>query len=341
MEKILVTGGAGFIGSNFIFYMLRKHNDTQIVCYDNLTYAGCLRSLRSIILSKDPNFRFVKGDITDAESVGRLMRTEQFDIVVNFAAQSHVDRAIKEPADFQTTNYVGTQVLLDAFNQYGISRFHQVSTDEVYGSIPLDSDEAFTEDAPLKPGNPYAASKAAADMLCMSYYNTYGTPVTISRSCNNYGPRQFPEKLVPKIITSALHNEKVPLYGDAQNVRTWLFVEDHCRAIDRIIHDGKIGNIYNVDGTDDYANINLAQDILQRMGKDPDEYIEFVEDRAGHDRRYSIDDTKLYDELGWEPEKDMDHGLNRTIDWYTRHTWWETIFDGTYKDTETELLKLV
>lgn len=341
MEKILVTGGAGFIGSNFIFYMLRHHENIQIVCYDNLTYAGCLRSLRTFIVNKDPNFRFVKGDITDAEQVGKLMRSEQFDIVVNFAAQSHVDRSIQDSSDFQETNYVGTQVLLDAFNQYGISRFHQISTDEVYGGIPLDSEKAFKETDPLKPGNPYAASKASADMLCMSYYNTYGTPVTISRCCNNYGPRQYPEKLVAKIITSAIRGEKIPIYGDGENIRTWLFVDDHCAAIDRIIHDGKIGNIYNVDGTDDYANIDLAHDILERMGKNPDDYIEFVEDRIGHDKRYSIDDSKIYDELGWEPEKDMDRGLNRTIDWYTRHTWWKTIFDGTYKDTEKELLKLV
>ena len=337
--KFLITGGAGFIGTNFIRYFLERYPSDEIVCLDKLTYAGKFENLEPFL--SDPRFTFAHLDVCDREGVFALFQEHRFDAVIHFAAESHVDRSIVTPDIFLQTNILGTAVLLDAVNRFGVKRFHQISTDEVYGSIPLDSDEAFTEDAPLKPGNPYAASKAAADMLCMSYYNSYGTPVTISRSCNNYGPRQFPEKLVPKIITSALHNEKVPLYGDGQNVRTWLFVEDHCRAIDRIIHDGKIGNIYNVDGTDDYANINLAQDILQRMGKDPDEYIEFVEDRAGHDRRYSIDDTKLYDELGWEPEKDMDHGLNRTIDWYTRHTWWETIFDGTYKDTETELLKLV
>ena len=339
MEKILVTGGAGFIGSNFIYYMLRHHDDVSIVCFDKLTYAGCLRNLKPLLLNRDPNFRFIKGDITDAETVNMLFRREQFDMVVNFAAQSHVDRSITDPAEFQHTNVLGTQVLLDAFNQYGISRFHQVSTDEVYGSIAVDDEEtAFDESAALNPGNPYAASKASADLLCMSYFNTYGTPVTISRCCNNYGPRQFPEKLVAKTIVSAELGKKIPIYGDGENVRTWLYVDDHCRAIDAILHGGKIGEIYNVDGTDAYSNLDLVKDILDRMDADPDLYT-FVEDRAGHDKRYSLDDSKLCDSLDWEPKYEMEEGLDRTIDWYRRHeNWWKAILDGSYREDEHRLL---
>lgn len=331
MEKILVTGGAGFIGSNFIYYMLRNHDDVSIVCLDSLTYAGSIKTLEPLIANNDPNFRFVKGDITDRKFVFRLFAEEQFDIVVNFAAESHVDRSIDTPEVFLKTNILGTQVLLDAFNKYGIKRYHQVSTDEVYGDLPLEAvDEFFTEKNPLKTSSPYSASKASADLLVMAYNRTYGTPVTISRCSNNYGPYQFPEKLIPLMISNILNGKNVPVYGDGLNVRDWLYVEDHCRAIDRIIHDGSIGEVYNVGGHNEHPNIEIVHTVLSELGKG-DECIEYVKDRPGHDRRYAIDASKLEAELGWTPTTDFETGISRTVDWYLNNRdWWENIISGEY-----------
>lgn len=331
MEKILVTGGAGFIGSNFIYHMLREHNDVSIICYDALTYAGSIKTLEPLIISHDPNFRFVKGDITDRAAVDKLFAAEQFDMVVNFAAESHVDRSIDTPEVFLKTNIIGTEVLLDAFNKYGIKRFHQVSTDEVYGDLPLDAkDEFFTEQTPLRTSSPYSASKASADLLVMAYGRTYGTPVTISRCSNNYGPYQFPEKLIPLMISNVLEGKPVPVYGDGLNVRDWLYVEDHCRAIDLILHHGKNGEVYNVGGHNEQRNIDIVRMVLGELGKG-DEFISYVADRPGHDRRYAIDAAKIEEELGWTPETDFEDGIPKTVDWYLNHkNWWENILSGAY-----------
>lgn len=329
MKKILVTGGAGFIGSNFIYYMLENHKDCKVVCLDKLTYAGNLATLAPIL--KNENFKFVKGDITDREFVYELFETEVFDTVVNFAAESHVDRSIDTPEVFLKTNVIGTSVLLDAFNKFGISRFHQVSTDEVYGDLPLDRpDLFFTETTPIHTSSPYSASKASADLLAMSYCRTYGTPVTISRCSNNYGPYHFPEKLVPLMIVNALADKPLPVYGRGENVRDWLYVTDHCRAIDFIIQDGTIGEIYNVGGHNERSNIDVVKTVLKVLGKD-ESLINFVKDRPGHDMRYAIDASKMEQELSWKPLVKFDDGIVKTIQWYLENReWWEDILNGEY-----------
>lgn len=311
---ILLTGGAGFIGSNFIFHMLRKYPTYRIVCVDALTYAGDLSTLEPVI--NHPNFLFVKLNICDREGIYSLFSQEQPDIVVNFAAESHVDRSIEEPEIFLQTNVLGVSVLMDACREFGNIRFHQISTDEVYGDLPLDRPELlFTEESPLCPNSPYSSSKAAADLLVLSYHRTYGLPVTISRCSNNYGPHQFPEKLIPLMIEKALRDEPLPVYGDGRNVRDWIHVSDHCKAVDLIIHKGRIGEVYNVGGNCEMANIDIVKRICQELGK-PESLIAFVEDRKGHDLRYAVDSTKLQKELGWKPEKAFARGLKETIEWY-------------------------
>lgn len=329
--NILVTGGAGFIGSNFIFYMLDKYPDYKIVCLDALTYAGNLETLESIM--NNSNFDFIKGDITDRDLVFKLFEKENFDIVVNFAAESHVDRSIEDPGIFLQTNIIGTQVLMDACRKYGVKRFHQVSTDEVYGDLPLDRpDLFFTEDMPIITSSPYSASKAAADLLVLSYYRTFKLPITISRCSNNYGPYQFPEKLIPLVISRALNNETIPVYGTGKNVRDWLYVEDHCHAIDLIIHDGTVGEVYNIGGHNERTNLEVVKTILKELNK-PESLITFVKDRAGHDLRYAIDPTKINKELGWYPVTSFDEGIKKTIRWYLDNKkWWDNIINGEYKN---------
>lgn len=318
---IIVTGGAGFIGSNFIYYMLDQHPDYRIVCVDSLTYAGNLSTLKDVI--DDSNFRFVKVSITDSAAMDSVFREEQPDIVVNFAAESHVDRSIENPSVFLETNILGTQVLMDACREFHVGRFHQVSTDEVYGDLPLDRPELFfTEETPLHASSPYSASKASADLLVLAYYRTFGLPVTISRCSNNYGPYQFPEKLIPLMLTNALEDKPLPVYGTGENIRDWLYVEDHCRAIDRIIHDGRVGEIYNIGGHNEMKNIEIVKLICKELGK-PESLISFVEDRKGHDRRYAIDPAKMERELGWFPQTKFTDGLRKTIQWYLEHrAWW-------------------
>lgn len=319
---IIVTGGAGFIGSNFIYYMLDQHPDYRIVCVDSLTYAGNLSTLKDVI--DDSNFRFVKVSITDSAAMDSVFREEQPDIVVNFAAESHVDRSIENPSVFLETNILGTQVLMDACREFHVGRFHQVSTDEVYGDLPLDRPELFfTEETPLHASSPYSASKASADLLVLAYYRTFGLPVTISRCSNNYGPYQFPEKLIPLMLTNALEDKPLPVYGTGENIRDWLYVEDHCRAIDRIIHDGRVGEIYNIGGHNEMKNIEIVKLICKELGK-PESLISFVEDRKGHDRRYAIDPAKMERELGWFPQTKFTDGLQKTIQWYLEHrAWWD------------------
>lgn len=320
---IIVTGGAGFIGSNFIFYMLRSYPDYRIICIDKLTYAGNLSTLASIM--KNLNFRFIKLDICDRNGVYKLFEEEHPDIVVNFAAESHVDRSIENPEIFLQTNIIGTSVLMDACRKYGNVRFHQVSTDEVYGDLPLESDLLFTENTPIHTSSPYSASKASADLLVMAYHRTYGLPVTISRCSNNYGLYQFPEKLIPLMIINALNDKPLPIYGTGLNVRDWLYVEDHCSAIDLIIHKGRIGEVYNVGGHNEMRNIDIVRLICRELGK-PESLVTYVEDRKGHDLRYAIDPTKIYHELGWFPETNLDVGIKKTIQWYQENKdWWESI----------------
>lgn len=328
--NILVTGGAGFIGSNFVYHMLKTYPEYRIVCIDALTYAGNLSTLEDALSNK--NFRFVKGDITDQKLVDALFAEEKFDIVVNFAAESHVDRSIENPDVFLKTNILGTQVLMDASRKYQVQRFHQVSTDEVYGDLPLDQPELFfTEETPIHTSSPYSASKASADLLVLAYHRTFKLPVTISRCSNNYGPYHFPEKLIPLIISRALRDEKLPVYGTGENVRDWLYVEDHCIAIDRIIHDGRIGEVYNVGGHNERTNLEVVKTILRELGK-PESLITFVTDRAGHDMRYAIDPTKINEELGWLPTTTFDEGIKRTIAWYLDNKeWWENILSGDYQ----------
>lgn len=330
MKNILVTGGAGFIGSNFIYYMQRKHPDCRLVCIDALTYAGNLYTLDE---ARKGNFRFVLGDITDRKAVFALCEEEKFDAIVNFAAESHVDRSIENPEVFLKTNILGTQVLLDACNKYKIPRYHQVSTDEVYGDLPLDRpDLFFTETTPIHTSSPYSASKASADLLVMAYHRTFGTPATISRCSNNYGPYQFPEKLIPLMIAKALSDEKLPVYGEGLNVRDWLYVDDHCKAIDMILEKGKIGEIYNIGGHNEKANIDVVRTILKAVGKD-ESLITYVKDRPGHDMRYAIDPAKIHNELGWEPETLFNEGIQKTIDWYLNNReWWQKILSGEYKN---------
>lgn len=329
--KVLVTGGAGFIGSNFVYYMLNKYPEYKIVCLDALTYAGNLETLEEAI--KNPNFKFVKGDITDRKLVFELFEEEKFDIVVNFAAESHVDRSIEAPEIFLKTNILGTQVLMDASKQFGVGRYHQVSTDEVYGDLPLDKPELFfTEDTPIHTSSPYSASKAAADLLVLAYSRTFGLPVTISRCSNNYGPYHFPEKLIPLMIANALNDKALPVYGEGLNVRDWLYVEDHCSAIDLVIHKGREGEVYNIGGHNEKANIDVVKLILKELGK-PESLITYVTDRKGHDMRYAIDPTKIHGELGWLPNTKFDDGIKKTIKWYLDNkTWWERIINGEYKN---------
>ena len=329
--NILVTGGAGFIGSNFVYYMLKKHTEYKIICVDCLTYAGNLSTLEKAF--ENPNFRFYKTNICDKEEIEEIFRKEKPDIVVNFAAESHVDRSIEDPNIFLTTNIMGTATLMNACIKYGIQRFHQVSTDEVYGDLPLDRpDLFFTESTPLHTSSPYSSSKAAADLLVLAYHRTYGLPVSISRCSNNYGPYHFPEKLIPLMIANALHNKPLPVYGEGLNVRDWLYVEDHCKAIDLIIHNGRDGEVYNVGGHNEKQNIEIVKIICKELGKS-DDLIVHVRDRKGHDMRYAIDPTKIHKELGWLPEKKFEDGIKKTIDWYLNNReWWENIINGEYKN---------
>ncbi len=328
--KILVTGGAGFIGGNFVHYMLQQHQEDQILCVDKLTYAGNLSTLADV-LDQD-NFTFVRLDICDREGIYNLFEKERPDIVINFAAESHVDRSIENPEIFLQTNIIGTSVLMDACRKYGIVRYHQVSTDEVYGDLPLDrTDLFFTETTPLHTSSPYSSSKAGADLLVLAYHRTYGLPVTISRCSNNYGPYHFPEKLIPLMIINALHDQPLPIYGDGLNVRDWLYVEDHCKAIDLIVRKGRTGEVYNVGGHNEMRNIDIVKLICQELHK-PESLIAHVTDRKGHDRRYAIDPTKIHDELGWLPETTFATGLKKTIQWYLTHeAWWQDIISGEYQ----------
>lgn len=327
---IIVTGGAGFIGSNFIFYMFEAHSEYRIICLDKLTYAGNLSTLAPIM--SNPNFRFVKADICDKVAVEQLFEEEKPDIIVNFAAESHVDRSIEDPNVFLETNIMGTATLMNACRKYGIKRYHQVSTDEVYGDLPLDRpDLFFTETSPLHTSSPYSSSKASADLLVLAFYRTYDLPVSISRCSNNYGPYHFPEKLIPLMIANALHDKPLPVYGKGDNVRDWLYVEDHCKAIDSIIHQGRVGEVYNVGGHNEMRNIDIVKLICKELGK-PESLITYVADRKGHDKRYAIDPTKIHNELGWLPETNFQDGIKKTIKWYLENRkWWETIISGEYK----------
>lgn len=328
---ILVTGGAGFIGSNFIFHMLKKYPDYRIVCLDKLTYAGNLSTLSCVL--EERNFRFVRLDICDREGVFRLFEEERPDIVVNFAAESHVDRSILDPGIFLQTNILGTATLMDACRKFGIRRFHQVSTDEVYGDLPLTRpDLFFTEATPLHTSSPYSASKASADLLVLAYHRTYSLPVTISRCSNNYGLYQFPEKLIPLTIVNALDEKPLPVYGTGENVRDWLYVEDHCKAIDLILHKGREGEVYNVGGHNERKNIDIVRLICKALGKS-ESLITYVADRKGHDMRYAIDPTKIYNELGWLPETKFEDGIQKTIQWYLNNkSWWQEIVSGEYRN---------
>lgn len=316
MKKMLITGGAGFIGSNFIHYILSKYNDYQVINLDKLTYAANLDNLKDIEDNK--NYKFIHGDIADQEFIFKLFEDKKFDIVINFAAESHVDNSILNPQIFTITNILGTQVLLDACRKYNIKRFHQVSTDEVYGELPLDDKSIlFTEKTPLNPSSPYSASKASADMLVKSYYRTYSLPITISRCSNNYGPYQHLEKLIPLMISKAINNDNLPVYGNGLNVRDWLHVYDHCTAIDLIIHEGKIGEIYNIGGNNEKSNIDVVKIILKELGKS-EKLIKYVNDRPGHDLRYAIDSTKIKTTLNWKPVYSFEKGILDTIKWYTK-----------------------
>lgn len=329
--KYLVTGGAGFIGSNFVFYILKNHPEIEVVCLDNLTYAGNLSTLKDVMDYEQ--FKFVKGDIADREFIDKLFADEKFDKIVNFAAESHVDRSIEDPGIFLQTNVIGTQVLLDASRKYGVKRYHQVSTDEVYGDLPLEDKELFfTEDTPIQTSSPYSSSKAGADLLVQAYNRTYGLPTTISRCSNNYGPYHFPEKLIPLIISKALAEETLPVYGTGENVRDWLYVEDHCKAIQMILENGKDGEVYNIGGHNEKTNLEVVQIILKQLGKSED-LITYVSDRKGHDLRYAIDPTKISKELGWLPETKFEDGITTTINWYLdNREWWEEIISGEYQD---------
>lgn len=327
---VLVTGGAGFIGSNFVFHMLRKYPNYRVICVDSLTYAGNLSTLKSIM--DHPNFVFYRTNICDRAGIYQIFEAEKPDIVVNFAAESHVDRSIENPEIFLQTNILGTQVMMDACRKYGITRYHQVSTDEVYGDLPLDRpDLFFTEETPIHTSSPYSASKAAADLLVLSYYRTFGLPVTVSRCSNNYGPYHFPEKLIPLMIANALNDKPLPVYGEGLNVRDWLYVEDHCKAIDLIIHSGKVGEVYNIGGHNEMKNIDIVKLICKALGK-PESLITYVADRKGHDMRYAIDPAKIHRELGWLPETKLEDGIKKTIQWYLENReWWQEIISGEYK----------
>ena len=324
---IIVTGGAGFIGSNFIYYELEKHPEDKIICMDKLTYAGNLSTLAPIM----DKIRFEKMDICDRARVYGLFAEEKPDVVVNFAAESHVDRSIENPEIFLQTNIVGTSVLMDACRKYGITRYHQVSTDEVYGDLPLDRpDLFFTEETPIHTSSPYSSSKAGADLLVMAYHRTYELPVTISRCSNNYGPYHFPEKLIPLMIANCLNDKPLPVYGQGLNVRDWLYVEDHCKAIDLVIRQGRVGEVYNIGGHNEMRNIDIVKPICRELGKSED-LITYVTDRKGHDMRYAIDPTKIHNELGWLPETKFEDGIKKTVRWYLdNREWWEEIISGEY-----------
>lgn len=329
--KLLVTGGAGFIGGNFVHYMVNKYPEYEIVNLDLLTYAGNLETLKAV--EHKQNYRFVKGDIADRDFINELFEKEAFDCVVNFAAESHVDRSITNPGIFVQTNVLGTQVLLDAAKAYKVKRYHQVSTDEVYGDLPLDRpDLFFTEDTPLHTSSPYSSSKASADLFVLAYHRTYGLPVTLSRCSNNYGPYHFPEKLIPLIISRALNDKKIPVYGTGDNVRDWLHVEDHCSAIDLILHKGVVGEVYNIGGHNERTNLEVVKTVLHQLDKSED-LIEYVSDRLGHDMRYAIDPTKMETKLGWKPKYNFDTGIKQTIEWYLNNKeWWERIINGEYQN---------
>ena len=329
--KIIVTGGAGFIGGNFVHHMVNKYPDYEIINLDLLTYAGNLETLKPV--EDKPNYKFIQGDIADRKFIFDLFEKEKPDVIVNFAAESHVDRSITDPESFVRTNVMGTTTLIDACREYGIKRYHQVSTDEVYGDLPLDRpDLFFTEETPLHTSSPYSSSKASADLFVLSYHRTFGTPVTISRCSNNYGPYHFPEKLIPLIISRALADEELPVYGTGENVRDWLHVADHCEAIDLIIHEGREGEIYNVGGHNERTNLEVVKTILKALNK-PESLIKYVSDRPGHDRRYAIDPKKLETELGWKPKYTFDTGIEQTIQWYLdNEDWWKHIINGEYQN---------
>ena len=334
--NIIVTGGAGFIGGNFVHHMVNKYPDYQIVNLDLLTYAGNLETLKPV--EDKPNYKFVKGDIADEAFIMDLFEKEKFDVVVNFAAESHVDRSIEDPGIFVQTNVMGTRVLLDASRKFGVKRYHQVSTDEVYGDLPLDRpDLFFTENTPIHTSSPYSASKASADLFVLAYHRTFGTPVTVSRCSNNYGPYHFP--LIPLMISRALADEELPVYGNGENVRDWLHVSDHCEAIDLIIHKGKVGEVYNIGGHNERTNLQVVQTILKALDK-PESLIKYVKDRPGHDRRYAIDPTKIETELGWKPKYNFDTGIAQTIQWYLdNEDWWKHIISGEYQNYFAEMYK--
>ena len=327
----LVTGGAGFIGANFIYYMLEKHPNDRFVCVDKLTYAGNLSTLEEAL--KNPSFRFVKADICDRTAITQVFEEEHPEVVVNFAAESHVDRSIENPGVFLETNIIGTSVMMDASRAFGVKRFHQVSTDEVYGDLPLDRpDLFFTEETPIHTSSPYSSSKASADLLALAYYRTYGLPVTVSRCSNNYGPYQFPEKLIPLMIANALNDKPLPVYGQGLNVRDWLYVEDHCKAIDLILQKGRVGDVYNIGGHNEMRNIDIVKLICKALDK-PESLITYVTDRKGHDMRYAIDPAKIHGELGWLPETKFADGIQKTIQWYLdNRKWWEDIISGEYQN---------
>ena len=329
--KFLVTGGAGFIGSNYMHYVVNKYKEDYFVCLDALTYAGNYNNIKD--LEGKDNFKFVKGDITDRDFIDKLFAEEKFDTVINFAAESHVDNSIKNPGIFLTTNIIGTQVLMDASLKYNVDRYHQVSTDEVYGDLPLDRpDLKFTEETPIHTSSPYSSSKAGADLLVGAYHRTFGLKTTISRCSNNYGPYQFPEKLIPVVISKALRNEKIPVYGTGENVRDWIHVIDHNIGVDLIVRNGKVGEVYNLGGHSERTNLTIVKTILKQLGKSED-LIEFVEDRKGHDLRYAIDSTKAEKELGWDRTYTFEEGIKETIDWYLNNTEWiDNILSGEYKE---------
>lgn len=328
--NIIVTGGAGFIGGNFVHMMVNTYPDDHIICVDALTYAGNLETLEPVRDKK--NFSFVKADIADRNAIYDIFERYNPDVVINFAAESHVDRSIENPEIFLRTNVIGTAVLMDACRKYGIQRFHQVSTDEVYGDLPLDRpDLFFTEETPIHTSSPYSSSKASADLLVLAYYRTYGLPVTISRCSNNYGPYHFPEKLIPLMITNALENKRLPVYGKGENVRDWLYVEDHCEAIDLIVRKGRVGEIYNIGGHNERTNLSVVKEILSILGKD-ESLIEYVTDRPGHDLRYAIDPTKISKELGWLPKTSFEEGIKKTVQWYLDNKgWWQHVLSGEYQ----------
>lgn len=333
--KILVTGGAGFIGSNFLHYMTEKYPEDQFVCLDVLTYAGNYNNLKQI--ENRNNFKFVKGDITDRDFVGNLFEKEKFDIVINFAAESHVDNSIKNPGIFLTTNIIGTQVLMDAARKHNIKRYHQVSTDEVYGDLPLDRpDLLFTEETPIHTSSPYSASKASADLLVLAYYRTFKLPVTISRCSNNYGAYQFPEKLIPVVISKALNDESIPVYGKGENVRDWIHVHDHNVGVDMIVRNGIVGEVYNLGGQSERTNLEVVKTILRQLNK-PESLITYVTDRPGHDMRYAIDSTKVEKKLNWNRTYNFEDGIKETVNWYVANKQWiNDIKTGEYKNSYNE-----